>query len=171
METSVPIPDHALAGEHNSCRCRLFYYQGAFNPFFHRQQVPFINRRFIKTELIEIHQPLALYSFIQLQCWIEDGTQPRFWGGTEGYEMIVRPRSGMSLSGIIIPNSPCTIDAGYRGEIKTPLMNVGDRIVGIKAGDRYAQGTVRPIWIVGFIEVDELPNSNRGTGGFGSTGV
>lgn len=89
----------------------------------------------------------------------------------ERYEMIVRPRSGMSLRGIIIPNSPCTIDAGYRGEIKTPFMNVGDRIVGIQAGDRYAQGTVKPVWVVGFIEVEELSSSDRGTGGFGSTGV
>jgi len=89
----------------------------------------------------------------------------------EGYEMIVRPRSGMSSKGIIIPNSPCTIDAGYRGEIKTPFMNVGDTIVGIKAGDRYAQGTVKPIWLVVFNEVEDLSDSDRGTGGFGSTGA
>ena len=89
----------------------------------------------------------------------------------EGYEMVVRPRSGMSLKGIIIPNSPCTIDAGYRGEIKTPFINVGDKIVSIKAGDRYAQGTVKPIWLAAFNEVEELPSSNRGMGGFGSTGV
>ncbi len=89
----------------------------------------------------------------------------------EGHEMIIRPRSGMSLKGIIIPNSPCTIDAGYRGEIKTPFMNVGDKIIGIKAGDRYAQGTVKPIWLVVFNEVEMLPGSARGTGGFGSTGA
>ena len=89
----------------------------------------------------------------------------------EGHEMIIRPRSGMSLKGIIIPNSPCTIDAGYRGEIKTPFMNVGDTIIGIKAGDRYAQGTVKPIWLVVFNEVEMLPGSDRGTGGFGSTGA
>jgi dUTP pyrophosphatase len=50
-------------------------------------------------------------------------------------------------------------------------MNVGDKIIGIKAGDRYAQGTVRPIWLVVFNEVETLPDSDRGAGGFGSTGV
>ena len=88
----------------------------------------------------------------------------------EGYEMQIRPRSGLSLKGLIIPNSPCTIDAGYRGEIKTPMTNVSDKSVIIRAGDRYAQGTIKPVWRVIFEEVDELPASERGEGGFGSTG-
>jgi dUTP pyrophosphatase len=88
----------------------------------------------------------------------------------EGYEMQVRPRSGLSLKGLIIPNSPCTIDAGYRGEIKTPMGNVSQKAIMIRAGDRYAQATVKPIWRVIFQEVDDLPPSKRGEGGFGSTG-
>lgn len=89
---------------------------------------------------------------------------------SEGYEMQVRPRSGLSLKGLIIPNSPCTIDAGYRGEIKTPMANVSEKAATIHAGDRYAQATIKPIWRVIFQEVDELPDSERGEGGFGSTG-
>jgi dUTP pyrophosphatase len=89
---------------------------------------------------------------------------------SEGYEMQVRPRSGLSLKGLIIPNSPCTIDAGYRGEIKTPMANVSDKATTIRAGDRYAQATIKPIWRVIFQEVDDLPDSERGEGGFGSTG-
>lgn len=89
----------------------------------------------------------------------------------EGYEMQVRPRSGLSLKGLIIPNSPSTIDAGYRGEIKTPMANVSDKAVTIRAGDRYAQATIKPVWRVIFEEVDELPDSERGEGGFGSTGT
>ena len=89
---------------------------------------------------------------------------------SEGYEMQVRPRSSLSLKGLIIPNSPCTIDPGYRGEIKTPMANVSDKAVIIRAGDRYAQATIKPIWRVIFQEVAELPDSERGEGGFGSTG-
>lgn len=88
----------------------------------------------------------------------------------EGYEMQVRPRSGLATKGLIIPNSPCTIDAGYRGEIKTPVATITDKAIIIRAGDRYAQATIKPIWRVIFQEVDELPPSERGEGGFGSTG-
>ena len=69
-----------------------------------------------------------------------------------------------------IPNSPCTIDPGYRGEIKTPMSNVGNKAVVIQAGDRYAQATIKPIWKAIFQEVENLDDSERGDGGFGSTG-
>lgn len=89
---------------------------------------------------------------------------------SEGYEMQVRPRSGLATKGLIIPNSPCTIDAGYRGEIKTPVATIVDRAIIIRAGDRYAQATIKPIWRVIFQEAEELPPSERGEDGFGSTG-
>lgn len=88
----------------------------------------------------------------------------------EGYEMQVRPRSGLATKGLIIPNSPCTIDAGYRGEIKTPVATIAGKATIIRAGDRYAQATIKPIWRAIFQEVDDLPPSERGEGGFGSTG-
>jgi dUTP pyrophosphatase len=90
----------------------------------------------------------------------------------EGYEVQVRPRSGLALKhGISLPNTPGTIDADYRGELKIILINLGDRPFPIARGDRVAQLVVSPVQLASFTEVDSLDETVRGSGGFGSTGV
>jgi dUTP pyrophosphatase len=88
-----------------------------------------------------------------------------------GYEAQVRPRSGLALqSGITVLNSPGTIDADYRGEIGVILINLGNHPFVVKRGARIAQLVVSPFERVALIEQDELEDSARGAGGFGSTG-
>jgi len=88
-----------------------------------------------------------------------------------GYEAQIRPRSGLSSKyGISMPNAPGTIDADYRGEISVLLINYGDMDFIINRGDRIAQMIINKVEIVSFEQVDELPESKRGEGGFGSTG-
>jgi dUTP pyrophosphatase len=90
----------------------------------------------------------------------------------EGYEIQVRPRSGLALKhGISLPNTPGTIDADYRGELKIILINLGDQPFVIARGDRIAQLVAAPVQIASFSEVTELDETVRGSGGFGSTGV
>ncbi|MDH2133301.1 dUTP diphosphatase [Sphingobium yanoikuyae] len=90
----------------------------------------------------------------------------------EGYEIQVRPRSGLALKhGITLPNAPGTIDADYRGELKVLLINHGADPFPIKRGDRIAQLVVAPVQLASFVEVDMLDDTVRGMGGFGSTGV
>jgi len=90
----------------------------------------------------------------------------------DGYEAQIRPRSGLALNFGVIPlNTPGTIDADYRGEIKIILANLGENEFTIKNGDRIAQMVINKIEKVEFIEVTELDNSLRGEGGFGSTGI
>lgn len=89
-----------------------------------------------------------------------------------GYEIQVRPRSGLSLkTQLLVVNSPGTIDADYRGEVKIILGNLGDQDEVIHHGDRVAQVIFTPIVQAQFKVVDELSETARGTGGFGSTGV
>ena len=89
----------------------------------------------------------------------------------QGYEGQVRPRSGLALkSGITITNSPGTIDSGYRGEVKVIVHNLGKDVFHIERGMRIAQIAIRPVPDVKFIETGDLKDSERGTGGFGSTG-
>lgn len=90
----------------------------------------------------------------------------------EGYVAFVVPRSGLATKhGITIVNSPGTVDAGYRGELKVTLLNTdADEAYDIAVGDRIAQLIVMPVSRATFIPVDELPDSVRGAGGFGSTG-
>jgi dUTP pyrophosphatase len=89
-----------------------------------------------------------------------------------GFEAQVRPRSGLALrDGVTCLNSPGTIDADYRGPIGVILANLGSVPVTIKRGDRIAQLVVAPVSRAQFHLVDELPSSERGDGGFGSTGV
>ena len=89
--------------------------------------------------------------------------------GTVG---LVHPRSGLAARhGLSIVNTPGTVDAGYRGEIKVPLINHDrDETIVVRRGDRIAQLVVQPVTRVVFDVVAELPNSTRGAGGFGSTG-
>ena len=89
-----------------------------------------------------------------------------------GYEAQVRPRSGLSLkTGLMVVNSPGTIDADYRGEVKVILGNLGSSDEKISHGDRIAQLVFAPIIQVELTPVDELGATERGAGGFGSTGV
>ncbi|HEY5426683.1 MAG TPA: dUTP diphosphatase [Candidatus Tumulicola sp.] len=88
----------------------------------------------------------------------------------DGYEAQVRPRSGLAIrSGVTCLNSPGTIDADYRGEVRIVLANLGSEPVVIRRGDRIAQMVVAPVARAAFDLVDELPPSTRGAGGFGST--
>lgn len=91
----------------------------------------------------------------------------------EGYVAFVVPRSGLAAKhGITIVNSPGTVDAGYRGEIKVSLLNTDlDNAFDIAPGDRIAQLIVMPVPRATFIPVTTLPGSARGDGGFGSTGI
>jgi dUTP pyrophosphatase len=90
----------------------------------------------------------------------------------DGYEVQVRPRSGLALKhGITCLNTPGTIDSDYRGEVKVILANLGDEDFVINTGDRIAQIVVAPVTKGIMIEVDALDDTERGTGGFGSTGV
>lgn len=88
-----------------------------------------------------------------------------------GYEVQVRPRSGLSLkTGLLVVNSPGTIDADYRGEVKIIMGNFGDSDEIIEHGDRVAQMVLMPITQAKFEVVEELTDTDRGAGGFGSTG-
>lgn len=89
-----------------------------------------------------------------------------------GYEMQVRPRSGLALRhGISLPNTPATIDSDYRGELMIALINLGNEPFAVTRGMRIAQLVVAKVERPGLREVDELPATERGDGGFGSTGV
>ncbi|ABD25037.1 deoxyuridine 5'-triphosphate nucleotidohydrolase [Novosphingobium aromaticivorans DSM 12444] len=88
-----------------------------------------------------------------------------------GYEIQVRPRSGLALKhGVTVPNTPGTIDSDYRGELKVIMINLGAETFSIRRGDRVAQLVVAPVTRGSWVEVDELDATQRGEGGFGSTG-
>jgi dUTP pyrophosphatase len=90
----------------------------------------------------------------------------------DGYEVQVRPRSGLALKhGITCLNTPGTIDSDYRGEVKVILANLGEDDFQITKGDRIAQLVVAPVTHAAMVEVDEIDETARGAGGFGSTGV
>ena len=89
----------------------------------------------------------------------------------KNYEIQIRPRSGLAAKkGISVLNTPGTVDSDYRGEIKIILINLGKKPFIIKYGDRIAQMVLCPISKVKFLEVENLPKTIRGKGGFGSTG-
>lgn len=89
----------------------------------------------------------------------------------EGYEAQIRPRSGLAWKeGITILNSPGTIDADYRGEVKVILVNLSHEMVQINDGDRICQMVVQPVEQAEWIRVEELTETERGEGGFGHTG-
>lgn len=89
----------------------------------------------------------------------------------EGYEVQVRPRSGLALKhGISVLNTPGTIDSDYRGEVKVILANLGTEPFEVVRGERIAQLVPAPVLRGRFLEVDELDATERGAGGFGSTG-
>lgn len=90
----------------------------------------------------------------------------------EGYVALVHPRSGLAhRSGLSIVNAPGTIDAGYRGEVQVCLVNLDPATpVELRRGDRIAQLVIQQFETATFVEVDDLPDSSRGAGGYGSTG-
>lgn len=90
----------------------------------------------------------------------------------EGYEAQIRPRSGLAIHhGITCLNTPGTIDSDYRGEIKIILINLSDKEYMLLPGDRIAQMVIARYERVEFVEVDMLQETQRGTGGFGHTGI
>jgi dUTP pyrophosphatase len=89
----------------------------------------------------------------------------------DGFEIQVRPRSGLALKhGISLPNTPGTIDSDYRGELKIIMINHGSDEFAIRRGDRIAQLVLAPVVRGAWIEADDLDETARGAGGFGSTG-
>ena len=89
-----------------------------------------------------------------------------------GYEGQVRPRSSLALKhGVTVLNSPGTVDADYRGELMVLLMNHGDQPFTVRRGERIAQLVIAPTIAVSLQEASNLPDSDRGKGGFGSTGI
>jgi dUTP pyrophosphatase len=89
-----------------------------------------------------------------------------------GYEGQVRPRSGLAVAhGVTVLNAPGTIDADYRGEVMVPIINHGAEPFTIRRGMRIAQLVIAPVTRAVFVETAQLPASQRGGGGFGSTGV
>ena len=89
-----------------------------------------------------------------------------------GYEAQVRPRSGLALKhGITVLNTPGTIDSGYRGEVGVILANFGDSDFSVAKGDRIAQLVIAPVTQAEVEETDVIDETDRGAGGFGSTGV
>jgi dUTP pyrophosphatase len=88
-----------------------------------------------------------------------------------GYELQIRPRSGLALKhGITLPNTPGTIDEDYRGEIQVILLNASDEHFLVTRGMRIAQAVLAPVLHVAWTEVENLDETERGAGGFGSTG-
>ena len=118
-----------------------------------------------------------LHAAVEAAITLEPGARMRIPTGfaiavPEGYEAQVRPRSGLALRhGIVLPNAPGTIDSDYRGEIQVIVMNAGDTTFQIERGDRIAQIVIAPVVVARWEEVADLDATDRGAGGFGSTGV
>ncbi len=113
--------------------------------------------RTIETAMLEPNVPRALATGLALEI-------------PPGYEVQIRPRSGLALKhALTLPNSPATIDPGYRGELKVILLNLGKNPYQVHAGDRVAQMVVAKYEAVEW-DVGELGESVRGEGGFGSSG-
>jgi len=90
----------------------------------------------------------------------------------EGFEGQVRPRSGLAMKhGITLPNTPGTIDADYRGEIRVPLINLGHQPFVLTRGMRIAQLLIAPVIQIAWDEVSDLPETSRARGGFGHSGL
>ena len=113
-----------------------------------------------------INQPIKLAP--KSSCLVPTGLSVAF---SEEYEIQIRPRSGLAAkNNISVLNTPGTIDSDYRGEIKIILFNHGDNEFIIQNNDRIAQMVLMPVHKINFEEVENLPDTIRGKGGFGSTG-
>jgi len=103
---------------------------------------------------------------------IPNGIQVEMKADTTNFEIQIRPRSGLAVKkGIIVVNTPGTVDWGYRGELMTILLNTGDEDFEINPGDRIAQAIICPIVRPQIVEADDLSETERGNTGFGSSGV
>ncbi len=103
-------------------------------------------------------------------CWLAVGTG-LFLEIPQGYEVQLRPRSGLALNkGVTLLNAPGTIDSDYRGEVRVILINHSKEPFQAQVGDRIAQMVLKPVVHAIFCEVDQLEETSRGAGGFGSTG-
>ena len=103
---------------------------------------------------------------------IPNGVQVEMKADTTNFEIQIRPRSGLAVKkGIIVVNTPGTVDWGYRGELMTILLNTGDEDFEINPGDRIAQAVICPIVRPQIVEADDLSETERGNTGFGSSGV
>lgn len=120
---------------------------------------------------------MDIAAFIEKKIEIKPGEKALVPSGfsvsiPEGLEIQIRPRSGLAVkNGISVLNTPGTIDADYRGEIKVILVNFGKEKFKIEKGLRIAQMVVCPVVQAEMEQVEELPNTSRGSGGFGSTGT
>jgi dUTP pyrophosphatase len=120
---------------------------------------------------------LDLCAAVESELVIEPGTRIAIPTGIaiavpSGFEAQVRSRSGLALkNGVHVLNSPGTIDSDYRGEIRVILINLGENKFSVRRGDRIAQLIVAPVFQITWDEVDHLPLSDRGSGGFGHTGL
>ena len=120
---------------------------------------------------------MDLHAAVRDDVVIEPGTIVLVPTGLEvaiadGFEGQVRPRSGLAVKhGISLPNTPATIDADYRGEIRVPLINLGRATFVVSRGMRIAQFVVAPVARVAWVEVEDLPETIRAAGGFGHSGV
>ncbi|MBO4521077.1 MAG: dUTP diphosphatase [Alphaproteobacteria bacterium] len=120
---------------------------------------------------------MDLYAAIPDHLTLAPGTWEKIPTGLSmalpfGYEAQIRSRSGLALTdGIIVLNSPGTIDADYRGEIFVVLYNAGEKVFLLKRGMRIAQMVIAPVIQAEWHEINRLSATQRGTGGFGSTGV
>ncbi|RMD95582.1 MAG: dUTP diphosphatase [Calditrichaeota bacterium] len=115
--------------------------------------------------------------FSIIDCVLEPGQRKAIPTGLaaevpRGFELQVRPKSGLALNyGVTVLNTPGTIDFGYRGEIKVILINLGSKPYPVQAGQKIAQLVVAPVAYADFQQVEELSETDRGSGGFGSTGL
>ncbi|WP_422020518.1 dUTP diphosphatase [Roseibium sp.] len=119
---------------------------------------------------------LDLLAAVENTLWLEPGSRALVPTGLAmalpaGFEAQVRPRSGLAAKhGVTVLNTPGTIDADYRGEVKVILINLGDTAFEIARGDRIAQMVIAPVLQAEIEEVEILSETSRGAGGFGSTG-
>ena len=116
-------------------------------------------------------------AFVQSKLTLKPGERTLvptglFFEIPEGYEIQVRPRSGLAFkNGVTVLNTPGTIDSDYRGELKVLLANFGNADFEISSGDRIAQIIVAPVTRGNFVQASSISETERGSGGFGSTGV
>lgn len=154
--------------------------------------VPGVNIRVIRTADSDIDIPLPRYATkgaAGMDVYANFGSNKRGRGVTlmpsgraliptglnieipRGFEMQIRPRSGLALRhGVTVANAPGTIDSDYRGEIGVILVNLGHNTFDVSHGDRIAQLVLAPVTQVSWVETTKLSKTERGSGGFGSTG-
>ena len=119
---------------------------------------------------------MDLHANVHKAVYIEKGKRALIPTGIKialpiGYEAQVRPRSGLALKfGITVLNTPGTVDADYRGELCVLLINLGEEDFAVQRGDRIAQLVIAKVEMCSFVEAESLPDSPRGSGGYGSTG-